>query len=107
MGPLIQPGSPLTDLEDETSLEDIPPLPLSFGAASPRAEDDGVVIIKTQFDPDHPVNKQPPFHNREPDFILEWTRKERKRAEKALVIDSVDILKEKVGNFGGILSLLS
>lgn len=98
-GAFITPGSPLTDLEED----DISPPPLLFQSSSDMDED--VITIHTQFDPGDPLNKQPPFQNRDPDFILEWTRKEREKAEKAYVIDNMDDLEQKVGNFGEYLSL--
>jgi len=90
------PGSPLTDVEESENedffLQNIPPLDLSFDFW----DEDDIIIIDTLFDPEDPANHQPPFQDRNPDFILNWTRKERKRAEKAIEVNNVDDLKSKV-----------
>ena len=86
------PHSPLTDIEDEDSFsEDISPTHLPFNLG-----EENIIIIDMLFDPEDPMNKKPPFHDHNPVFILEWTRKERKKAEKALVIENVDDLKYRV-----------
>lgn len=92
-GAYITPGSPLTDVDEDSFHEDIPTLALSL-PSNIREED--LIVIDTQFDPEDPVNKHPPFQGHDANFILEWTRKERKKAEKALVIENVDDLKYKV-----------
>jgi hypothetical protein len=91
------PGSPLTDIEDddEDSISGhiFPPqLPSHI-----REED--VIIIETLFDPEDPANKRLPFRSSDPSFILEWTRKERKKAKSALIIKNLDDLKYQVGAF--------
>lgn len=89
------PDSPLTNIEDDDDEDSfrghISPLHLAYDI---REED--VIMINTLFDPEDPANKRPPFHDRDPSFILEWTRKERKKAENALVIENVDDLKNMV-----------
>ena len=86
------PGSPLTDIEDEDlSDEHIP----SFDLGSPMPEDE-IIIIETLFDPEDPVNKQLPFQEGDAHFILEWTRKERMKAERAYDVEDVEDLKHRV-----------
>jgi hypothetical protein len=92
-GSHISPGSPLTDLEEDSFHEDIPPLNLAW-----TTRDDDLIIINTQFDPEDPINKQPPFQEHDAEFILEWTRKERKKAELAKAVENVDDLKSRVSN---------
>jgi hypothetical protein len=91
------PGSPLTDVEEseeeDSFLQNIPRLDLSFDFWE---NEDDIIIIDTLFDPEDPVNKQPPFQEHNPDFVLNWTRKERKRAEKAIEVKNVEDLKSKV-----------
>jgi hypothetical protein len=87
-------SSPLTDIEDEDDVPfdgHIPPLNLSLDIG-----EEDVIIIDTLFDPEDPVNKQPPFRECDSFFILEWTRKERKKAESAVVIENMDDLKCRV-----------
>jgi hypothetical protein len=90
------PGSPLTDIEDDEDLfrEDNTVLNLAFDIL-----EEDIIIIDTLFDPEDRANKQPPFQERDPLFILEWTRKERKKAEMAVVIENVADLKSKVSLF--------
>jgi hypothetical protein len=91
------PGSPLTDVEEseeeDSFLQNIPRLDLSFDFWE---NEDDIIIIDTLFDPEDPVNKQPPFQEHNPDFVLNWTRNERKRAEKAIEVKNVEDLKSKV-----------
>lgn len=84
-------SSPLTDLDEDSFPDDIPPLNLG----SNILEED-LIIIDTQFDPEDPLNKRPPFQDRDPYFILEWTKKERKKAERAVVVENVHDLKSRV-----------
>ena len=89
------PGSPLTDIEDdEETFSGDNTLNLAFDI---REED--IIIINTLFDPEDPANKQSPFQECDALFILEWTRKERRKAEKAVVIENIDDLKKKVRLF--------
>jgi hypothetical protein len=93
------PGSPLTDIDIEDDDED------SFSGHNTALnlvfdiKEEDIIIIDTLFDPEDPANKQPPFHECDPLFILEWTRKERKKAEMAVVIENVDDLKYRVRLF--------
>jgi hypothetical protein len=58
--------------------------------------EDDFIIIDTLFDPEDPVNHQPLFQECNPDFILNWIREERKRAEKMIKVNNVEDLKSKV-----------
>lgn len=92
----------MTDLDEDSFHEDIPPLDLTHVLTDNFREED-LIIINTQFDPEDPINKEPPFGEKDANFIFEWTRKERKKAEKAEVVENVDDLKSRVSNpFCGI-----
>ena len=89
------PGSPLTDIEDdEETFSGDNTLNLAFDI---REED--IIIINTLFGPEDPANKQSPFQECDVLFILEWTRKERRKAEKAVVI--LMIFKKRYAFFVG------
>jgi hypothetical protein len=91
------PGSPLTDVEELENenffFQKIPPLDLSFDFWD---NEDDFIIIDTLFDSKDPMNHQPPFREHNPYFILNWTREERKRAEKTIKVNNVEDLKSKV-----------
>ena len=90
------PGSPLTDIEDDEDSFSGDNTMLNL-ASDIREED--VIIIDTLFDPEDPANKRSPLQECDALFILEWTRKERRKAEMAVVIENVDDLKKKVSLF--------
>ena len=58
--------------------------------------EDEIIIIDTLFDPEDPLNKQPPFQEGDAHFILGWTRKERMKAERAYEVENAEDLKHRV-----------
>lgn len=65
---------------EDSSQDDIPFLNLGINIS----EECVIVVIKTQFDPEDPVNKQLSFQDYDADFILKCIMKERKKAKNAL-----------------------
>ncbi|KAF8233913.1 hypothetical protein L208DRAFT_1377095 [Tricholoma matsutake] len=50
--------------------------------------------IQTAFDPDHPLNCKMPFQSQDVDYIHQWTIRERKKADAAIMVESIEELEE-------------
>jgi hypothetical protein len=83
---LQRPPSPLSDIESDHDIS-AQPSPVSI---------DNLLIIKTPYNIDDPVNKTMPFKTTDPDFIWKWTLEQRQLAENAKVAKDINDLNKKV-----------
>jgi hypothetical protein len=61
------------------------------------------IEIHTNFDTNDPANHSMPFQSCNAHLIYEWTVKQRKKAEEAVVVQSVEELQELVRCFSSFL----
>jgi hypothetical protein len=81
------PPSPVSDIESEHEYD--------FSTTNTV---ENIHIIDTPYIIDHTINKKKPLESKKADGIWKWTKKQRKRAEKAKVASDVNDLKEKVSD---------